>query len=102
MPPVDNKSRNSGRKKTPQCGAFPVLDPSQVDSDASRYRVSILSSWRCSDLLEASACFRDVRRLRSLLTLNYFEFDLIALSERLETRSTDRADMDKDVRTTFA
>ena len=53
-------------------------------------------------LFEGSACFRDVRRLGSLLTLNYFEFDLIALSERLETRSTDRAEMDKDVRTTFA
>ena len=50
----------------------------------------------------ASGCLRYVGCLWSLLTLNYLEFDLIALSERLETRSTDRAEMDKDVRATFA
>jgi len=50
----------------------------------------------------ASACLRDVRGLRSFLTLNYLKFDLIALSERFETGSTDRAEMDKDVRATLS
>jgi hypothetical protein len=49
-----------------------------------------------------SACLGDVSGLRSLLTLNYLELDLIALSERFETGSTDRAEMDKDVRATLA
>jgi hypothetical protein len=46
--------------------------------------------------------FGDVCRLRSFLTLNHFEFYLIPLGERLETGSTDSAEMNKDIRTALA
>ena len=46
---------------------------------------------------DRSTCLGYVGGLRSFLTLNHLEFDLIALSERLEARSTDCAEMDKDV-----
>ena len=51
---------------------------------------------------ERSAYFGDVGSLRTFLALNYFEFDFITLGERLETRSTYRAEMDKDVRAALA
>ena len=51
---------------------------------------------------DPSTRFRDIGGLRSLLTLNHLELDLIALSERLEARSTDRAEMDKDVRASLS
>jgi hypothetical protein len=50
-----------------------------------------------SEWTDRSTCLGDVGGLRSFLALNHLEFDLIALSERLEARSTDRAEMDKDV-----
>jgi hypothetical protein len=55
-----------------------------------------------SEWTDQSTCLGDVRGLRSFLTLNHLELDLIALSERLETRSTDRAEMDKDVRASLS
>src|SRR3954469_25916124 len=42
---------------------------------------------------------RHFRRLRSLLPLDDFEFDLIALGERLESVALNRAEVHEDVRT---
>src|SRR6266436_6055197 len=78
MPPVENFLAGHGCKKAPHDGALLEL------------------------MRKPSGGFRDVRGLRSLLTLDYFELDLVALSERFESRPTDRAEMDKDVRTTLA
>ena len=78
MPPVENFLVGTDAKKPRQAGLF--------------------LEWK----QKLSGCFRDVRGLRSLLTLNYFELHLVALSERFESRPTDRAEMDKDVRTTLA
>jgi hypothetical protein len=41
--------------------------------------------------------FGDIRSLRAFLTLNDFEFNLIALGERLESGSTYGAEMDEYV-----
>jgi hypothetical protein len=70
-----------------------------VTPDAKKPRVAglFVSSW-----MIRSTCLGDVGGLRAFLTLNDLEFDLIALSERLETRSTDRAEMDKDVRASLS
>jgi len=70
-----------------------------VTPDAKKPREAGLS---VSEWINRSTCLGDVGGLRSFLALNYFEFDLIALSERLETRSTDRAEMDKDVRASLS
>jgi hypothetical protein len=78
MPPVEKKSWSGMMQKSPAERGF------------------------SSHGIEWSACFCDVGGLRSLLTLNYLELDLIALCKRFETGSTDRAKMDKDVRATFA
>ena len=73
---------------------MPLCTSSIVMPDAKKPREAglFVSEW-----IDRSTCLGDVGGLRSLLTLNYLEFDLIALSERLEARSTDRAEMDKDV-----
>jgi len=78
MPPVENFLVGHGCKRAPLDGALLEL------------------------MRKPSGGFRDVRGLRSLLALNYFELDLVALSERFESRPTDRAEMDKDVRATLA
>src|ERR1700680_1727152 len=70
-----------------------------VGADAKKPRQAGLFLKRRQKL---SGCFRDVRGLRSLLTLNYFELHLVALSERFKSRPTDRAEMDKDVWATLA
>jgi len=70
-----------------------------VMPDAKKPREAGLS---VSEWTNGSTCLGDVGGLRSFLTLNNLEFDLIALSERLETRSTDRAEMDKDVRASLS
>jgi len=44
------------------------------------------------------ADFGDVCSLRSFLTLDDLEFDFVAFGERLETASTDGAEMNEDVR----
>src|SRR5215208_4692498 len=76
MPPVEKQFCDaSGCKKAPSNGAF---------RNGKR-----------------SAYFGDVRSLRSLLSLHHFELDLIALGERFETGSADRAEMDENVRTAF-
>ena len=79
MPPVENQS----------------CDPQMQENPAGRGL-----SW--NDNRRCSARFSDVGGLRSLLTLNYLEFNFIALSERFETGSTDRAEVYKDVRATLA
>ena len=63
-------------------------------SDAKKPREAglFVSEWT-----NGSTCLGDIGGLRSFLALNHLEFDLIALSERLEARSTDCAEMDKDV-----
>jgi hypothetical protein len=78
MPPVENFFDWLRCKKAPLDGAF--------------------SEWKRT----LSGGFRHVCGLGSFLTLNYLELDLIALCERFETRPTDRAEMDKDVRATLA
>jgi hypothetical protein len=78
---------------------MPSCNPSIVTPDAKKPREAglFVSEW-----INRSTCLGDVGRLRSFLALNYLEFDLIALSERLETRSTDCAEMDKDVRASLS
>ena len=78
---------------------MPPRTSSIVMADARKPREAglFVSEWT-----NGSTCLGDVGGLRSFLTLNNLEFDLIALSERLETRSTDRAEMDKDVRASLA
>ena len=73
---------------------MPSCNSSIVTPDAKKPREAglFVSEW-----INRSTCLGDVGGLRSFLALNYLEFDLIALSERLEARSTDRAEMDKDV-----
>ncbi len=78
---------------------MPPRTSSIVMADARKPREAglFVSEWT-----NGSTCLGDVGGLRSFLTLNNLEFDLIALSERLETRSTDRAEMDKDVRASLS
>ena len=78
---------------------MPSCNSSIVTPDAKKPREAglFVSEW-----INRSTCLGDVGGLRSLLALNYLEFDLIALSERLETRSTDCAEMDKDVRASLS
>jgi hypothetical protein len=79
MPPGENKSCSAQMQESPAGRGF---------------------SWNGSD--GRSACFCHVGGLRSLLTLNYLELDLIALSKRFEPGSANGAEMDKDVRATLA
>ena len=51
----------------------------------------------CFRTLVKSARFRNVRGLRSFLSLDYLELDLVPFSERLETGSADCAEMDENV-----
>jgi hypothetical protein len=51
---------------------------------------------------ERSANLGDVRCLRSFLTLNDFEFYLVAFGERLETAAADRAEVNEDVRSALS
>ena len=78
---------------------MPSRTSSIVMPDAKKPRGAglLVSEWT-----NGSTCLGDVGGLGSFLTLNHLEFDLIALSERLETRSTDRAVMDKDVRASLS
>jgi hypothetical protein len=78
---------------------MPSCTSSIVTPDAKKPREAGLL---VSERINRSTCLGDVGGLRSFLALNYLEFDLIALSERLETRSTDRAEMDKDVRASLS
>jgi hypothetical protein len=73
---------------------MPSCTSSIVTPDAKKPREAGLFM---SERTDRSTCLGDVGGLRSFLTLNHLELDLIALSERLEARSTDRAEMDKDV-----
>ena len=78
---------------------MPSCNLSIVTPDAKKPREAglFVSEW-----INRSTCLGDVGGLRSFLTLNHLEFNLIALSERLEARSTDRAEMDEDVRASLS
>src|SRR5207237_6670171 len=65
-----------GCKKAPLIGAF--LDSSVVSTSLAH--------------------FGNVCRLRSFLPLYNLELDFITLGERLETASTDRAEVNEDIR----
>src|SRR5205823_13862070 len=48
-----------------------------------------------------SAHFGNICRLRSFLALYHLELDFITLGERLETASTDRAEVNEHIRSPF-
>src|SRR6266516_4960720 len=75
MPSVENQFCDASecRKAPPKAGLFHV------------------------PLIKPSTHLGHISSLRSFLSLNDLEFDLIALGEGFETGSTDRAEVNKDV-----
>src|SRR5437868_6382942 len=79
---------------------------SGLPSCAGRFRVRIRKKprrWRgwCRESPRILTDLGHVCSLWSFLALHDFEFDFIAFSERLETASPDRAEMNEHVRSAF-